>query len=149
MKCENCGAAKLIHDVRDIHYTYKGETTILPHVEGDFCPACDEAELGPEESRRTIDLMLAFNKQINSAAVDPQFIVAVRKKLALDQRQAAEIFGGGVNAFSRYENGGALPVAAVTTLFSLLERHPELVSEARAMAAETQQVLLGESTDIA
>ncbi len=28
----------------------------------------------------------------------------VRKKLDLDQRQAAEIFGGGVNAFSRYEN---------------------------------------------
>lgn len=27
--------------------------------------------------------------------------MSVRKKLALDQREAAEIFGGGVNAFSR------------------------------------------------
>ena len=109
MKCENCGALALIHGVRDIPYTYKGETTILPHVNGEFCPACDESILGPAESRRTMDLMLAFNKQVNAAAVDPQFIIAVRKKLNLDQREAGEIFGGGVNAFSRYENGETKP----------------------------------------
>ncbi len=63
MKCKHCGAAELIHDVRDIPHIYKGKTTVLPHVEGDFCPACGEAELGPEESRRTIDLMLAFNQR--------------------------------------------------------------------------------------
>lgn len=34
--------------------------------------------------------------------MDPRFITNVRKKLALDQREAAEIFGGGVNAFLRY-----------------------------------------------
>ena len=49
--------------------------------------------------------MQAFSWQVNAAIVDPAFIVKVRKKLALDQREAAEIFGGGVNAFSRYENG--------------------------------------------
>ena len=47
----------------------------------------------------------AFSKQVNAAIVDPDFIASVRKKLALDQREAAEIFGGGINAFSRYENG--------------------------------------------
>ena len=44
--------------------------------------------------------MQAFSKQVNAAIVDPEFIAKVRKKLALDQREAAEIFGGGVNAFS-------------------------------------------------
>lgn len=129
MKCEHCGAAELIHDVRDLPYTYKGETTVLPHVEGDFCPACNEAELGPEEARRTMDLMLDFNKRINSASVDPQFIVAVRKKLSLDQRQAAEIFGGGVNAFSRYETGKTKPPLATVKLLKLLDKHPELLQE--------------------
>ena len=42
---------------------------------------------------------------MNAAIVDPGFIIRVRKKLALDQQEAAAIFGGGVNAFSRYENG--------------------------------------------
>ena len=43
-------------------------------------------------------LMRGFNKQVNAAIVDPNFIAEVRKKLELDQRQAAEIFGGGLNA---------------------------------------------------
>ena len=132
MKCENCGASALVHDVRDVPYTYKGETTILPQVEGDFCSNCDESVLGQQESRRTKDLMLAFNKQVNAAAVDPQFIVSVRKKLNLDQRQAGEIFGGGVNAFSRYELGKTRPPLATVKLLKLLNNHPELLQEVAA-----------------
>ena len=41
--------------------------------------------------------MRAFSKQINAGIVDPSFITNVRKKLDLDQREAAEIFGGGIN----------------------------------------------------
>ena len=40
-------------------------------------------------------LMLEFCKQINASIVDPEFILNVRKKLNLDQRVAAEIFGAG------------------------------------------------------
>jgi HTH-type transcriptional regulator/antitoxin MqsA len=53
----------------------------------------------------------------------------VRKKLALDQRQAAEIFGGGVNAFSRYENGKTKPPLALVKLLKVLDSHPELLDE--------------------
>jgi HTH-type transcriptional regulator/antitoxin MqsA len=131
MKCPICGAAELIHDVRDMPYTYKGEAMVLPHVSGEFCPACDESILGPEESRRTMSLMLAFNKQINASIVDPEFIASVRKKLNLDQREAADLFGGGVNAFSRYENGKTKPPVALVKLLKLLDRHPELLQEVR------------------
>jgi Antitoxin component of bacterial toxin-antitoxin system, MqsA len=44
-------------------------------------------------------LILAFNKQINDASIDPSYFTTVRKKLDLDQREAAEIFGGGVMPF--------------------------------------------------
>lgn len=131
MQCSNCGAAKLVHDTRDQTYTYKGESTILAQVTGDFCPACDESILDAEESRRTMNLMLAFNKQVNAAIVDPDFIATVRKKLALDQREAAEIFGGGVNAFSRYENGKTKPPLALVKLLKVLDRHPDLLGEVR------------------
>ena len=43
--------------------------------------------------------------------------------------QAAQLAGGGKNAFSRYERGQAKPVAAVMNLFRLLDRHPELLDE--------------------
>ncbi|MES2663686.1 MAG: type II toxin-antitoxin system MqsA family antitoxin, partial [Pseudomonadota bacterium] len=40
-------------------------------------------------------------------------------------------FGGGVNAFSRYENGKTKPPLALVKLFQVLDRHPELLNEVR------------------
>ena len=132
MKCPVCGAAKLIHDTRDMAYTYKGESTVIPAVTADFCTACDESITGASETKRVMDLMLAFNKQVNAAIVDPAYIASVRKKLDLDQKEAAEIFGGGVNAFSRYENGKTKPPLALIKLLRVLDKHPNLMREVRA-----------------
>ena len=132
MKCPVCGAAQLIHDTRDLPYTYKGETTMIPAVTADFCPACDESLTDMAETERVMREMQAFNKQVNAAIVDPAFIVSVRKKLDLGQREAAEIFGGGINAFSRYENGKTTPPLALVKLFKLLDSHPNLLNEIRA-----------------
>jgi len=131
MKCPICAAAELVHDTRDLPYTYKGETTLIPTVTGDFCPACGEVILDAAESSRTSAAMLEFNKQVNASIVDPGFIASVRKKLALDQREAGEIFGGGVNAFSRYENGKTKPPLALVKLLKVLDRHPDLLKEVR------------------
>jgi HTH-type transcriptional regulator / antitoxin MqsA len=131
MKCPVCGAAELIHDTRDLPYVYKGESTVIPAVTAEFCPACGESITGPEESDRVMQEMLAFNKQVNAAYVDPAYITKVRRKLDLDQRQAGELFGGGVNAFSRYENGKTKPSLALVVLFRLLDHHPELLTEVR------------------
>lgn len=132
MKCPSCAAAELVHDTRDMPYTYKGESTIILAVTGEFCPACGEAVLDMAESARVSAGMLEFNKQVNAAIVDPDFIARVRKKLALDQREAAEIFGGGVNAFSRYESGKTKPPLALVKLLKVLDRHPDLLNEVRA-----------------
>jgi HTH-type transcriptional regulator / antitoxin MqsA len=131
MKCPICGAAELIYDTRDVPYTYKGESTVIPEVTGDFCPACGEGVLESSEARRTSRLMSEFSKQVNASIVDPGFITSVRKKLNLDQREAAAIFGGGVNAFSRYETGKTKPSLTLVQLFKVLERHPELLAEIR------------------
>jgi HTH-type transcriptional regulator / antitoxin MqsA len=131
MRCPACGAAELVHDTRDMPYTYKGESTIIPGVTGDFCPACGEVVMEMPEGIRHSATMLAFNKQVNASIVDPIFIATVRRKLALDQREAAEIFGGGVNAFSRYETGKTKPPLALVKLLKVLDRHPDLLNEIR------------------
>jgi HTH-type transcriptional regulator/antitoxin MqsA len=132
MRCPICSQAELIQDTRDIAYTYKGETTTIPAVTGDYCPACGESIHDAGESARAMDLMLEFNKQVNASIVDPAFISRVRKQLSLDQREAAEIFGGGVNAFSRYENGKTKPPLALVKLFQVLDRHPDLLAEIKS-----------------
>lgn len=131
MKCPECGGAELVAEMRDMPYTYRGETTVIPNVPGQWCPKCGEGVL-PRDSDWVSDAMLAFNKQVNAALVDPAYITEVRKKLRLDQREAAEIFGGGVNAFSRYETGRTKPPLALVKLLRLLDRHPELLDEIRA-----------------
>jgi len=131
MKCPTCTRAKLVHDTRNIPYTYKGESTVLPAVTGDFCPNCGEVVLARAESLRTGALMLVFNKQVNGSIVDPAFITKVRKKLKLDQQEAAEIFGGGINAFSRYEKGKTKPPLSLLKLLQILDRHPSLLTEIR------------------
>jgi HTH-type transcriptional regulator/antitoxin MqsA len=132
MRCPVCGGAELVRDTRDLPYIYKSESAVLPQVTGGFCPACGEAVLDAAESRRVSALMRKFSKQVNASMVDPEFISAVRKKLNLDQREAGELFGGGVNAFSRYETGKTKPPLALVKLFKVLDRHPDLLEDVRA-----------------
>jgi len=121
----------MIHQVRDVTYTYKGQSTTIHSVGGDYCSACGESIHNEDESDYLSSEMLCFNKKVNSATVDPEFIVSTRKKLKLDQKEAAEIFGGGVNAFSRYENGKTKPPVSLVLLLKLLHTHPELLTEIR------------------
>lgn len=129
MKCPVCGVAELVHDTRDMSYTYKGESTLIPALTGDYCPACAEVVLGMEEADRYGMLVRAFNKQVNATFIQPEYIAQVRKKLHLDQKEAAEIFGGGANAFSRYETGHTKPPLALVKLLKILDHHPDLLSE--------------------
>lgn len=67
MKCPCCGAAKLIHDTRDMPYTYKGESTTIPAVTGDFCLACGEVVMDREHGDRYSELVGLFQRQVNAA----------------------------------------------------------------------------------
>ncbi|PZO11020.1 MAG: antitoxin [Lysobacteraceae bacterium] len=131
MKCPSCGGAELVPDKRGFDFTYKGVSHRLGDVTGEYCPACDEGLLDMAECQRISDLMSDCRKRVNAGLVDPEFIAGVRRKLNLDQREAAAIFGGGVNAFSRYETGKSKPPVALVKLLKVLDRHPELLDEVR------------------
>jgi HTH-type transcriptional regulator/antitoxin MqsA len=131
MECPNCEKIELIEKTMDIPYTYKGNSTVIKQVTGKHCPRCDEFILSSTEAKQVSDAMIAYNKSINADSVDPAFISGVRKKLNLDQKEAATIFGGGVNAFSRYESGKAVPPVALVKLFKILDTHPDLLSMVR------------------
>ncbi|MFA7336667.1 MAG: type II TA system antitoxin MqsA family protein [Candidatus Obscuribacterales bacterium] len=87
MKCVSCGKAELVSDTRDVSYTYKGETTTIQDVSGDYCPVCNESLHNAKESKYLNAAMLAFAKQVNGASVKPEFISETRKRLQLDQRE--------------------------------------------------------------
>ncbi|WP_312291388.1 type II TA system antitoxin MqsA family protein [Stutzerimonas nitrititolerans] len=131
MKCPVCGGAELVHDTRSLPFTYKGQTTEIADVTADWCDACDESLTGPAESERVMRAMNEFRQQVNAQDGNQELIRSVRKQLRLSQREAAELFGGGPNAFSRYERGSTEAPQPLVQLFKILGRHPELIDELR------------------
>jgi len=65
MKCPCCGAAELVHDTRDLPYTYKGKTAVIPAVTADFCPACDESITDMAETERVMCEMRTFAASVD------------------------------------------------------------------------------------
>ncbi len=65
MTCPACGAAKLVHGTRDASYSYKGQSTILPALTGDYCPVCPAMFLDLDETRRAMELTREFNNKID------------------------------------------------------------------------------------
>lgn len=120
----------MVRRKKDAVIAYRGHQTTVRALDGWHCPACGEIEFAGKEGERYGQALEKLRLKV--AVEEAAELARIRKKLGLSQRRAAEIAGGGVNAFSRYENGKAKPVAAVVNLFRLPDKHPELMDEIAA-----------------
>ncbi|MBY0374126.1 MAG: type II toxin-antitoxin system MqsA family antitoxin, partial [Bryobacteraceae bacterium] len=107
--------------------SYGGVSVKEKGLAGWRCQACGEVVFDKPSARRYAaagdELILA------ARTAERAEIRRIRRKLGLTQAAAAEIMGGGHNAFSRYERGETTPLPAVMNLLRLLDRHPELLRE--------------------
>ena len=73
MRCLSCSSPDnhLVHDTRDLPYSFHGQSTVIPDVTGDYCPVCGEGVFALSEGARTSALMRAFNRQVNAAKATP------------------------------------------------------------------------------
>ncbi len=127
--CSNCEDRHLHKGVRDITITRQKLSATVKGIVGAFCDHCDEIEFddttdSAQRYAEAGDQLVLQNRAAAAAALKMQ-----RKKLKLTQDQASRLTGGGHNAFSRYETGAATPLPAVVNLFSLLDKHPEMLKE--------------------
>lgn len=114
------GTRKKVLEYRGHKYEYETEGAFCNHCHDGFPAHNDQEEAEWKLFRDRVD------------ATEAEELARIRKKLKLTQQEAAEIAGGGHNAFSRYERGEAKPVQAVFNLFRLLDHHPALLNELRA-----------------
>lgn len=128
--CLNCEQADMVRGKKDCAIEYRGHSATVLTVDGWHCPACGEVEFAKKEGARYAEALAKLRMKVD--AEESAELGRIRKKLKLSQRRAAAISGGGINAFSQYENGKAKPVAAVINLFRLLDKHPELIDELAA-----------------
>lgn len=93
-----------------------------------WCDACGEGIIDGKDSNSVMPLIVAEKARIDGL-LTPEEIKQVRIKLKLTQKQAAVIFGGGVNAFNRYERG-KLPIPRpLSLLLTVLRNHPNQLKE--------------------
>ncbi|MDO8989457.1 MAG: type II toxin-antitoxin system MqsA family antitoxin [Sideroxyarcus sp.] len=128
--CLNCEKGDMVRSKKDAVVEYRGHRATVRALDGWHCPECGEVEFVGNEGVRYAEALEKLRLKVD--AEESAELARIRKKLKLSQRRAAAIAGGGVNAFSRYENGKARPVAAVVNLFRLLDKHPELIDEIAA-----------------
>ena len=125
--CVSCGNDHMQHEIRNLTFTYKTQRVVVEAVQGWYCPDCGEAYL--EDNGHYAEACAALVRQ--TTATEAALIRDARKQLGLTQREAGELFGGGVSAFSEYERGKTQPHKATLLLLRLLRAHPELLNEVR------------------
>lgn len=82
------------------------------------CDHCESEFADAEVSRNNKRTTVAFHKRVDGLLSGAQ-IQAGRKRLGLNQKQAAQLFGGGPVAFSKYENDDVAQSAAMDRLLRL------------------------------
>lgn len=131
--CEICGEMAVEHKTQKMEYSYKGES-ILVAQPGHYCNACGESILDPQDLKATRKELTTFRAQVEHL-LTPDEIRNIRKILGISQQEAANICGGGKNAFSRYESGDVLIPRAASNLLKILSKDKGLLSEVSTCAA--------------
>lgn len=139
--CAICGEGHITAQVRAVETEYKGTKALLP-MHYQLCDTCTSDYAGMAESKLNKRIVMAFRKQVDGLLTGDE-ITALRKQYKITQAQAANLFGGGPVAFSKYENDDVAQSEAMDTLLRLVRRSPEafwaLVEEKGLQADFTQQ----------
>ncbi len=121
--CPLCGEGHVTAQVEQVENEYKGKSALLPqHFKQ--CDHCGSDFAGAAEAKLNKRALMAWRKEVDGLLTGAE-IVALRNQYNLTQAQAAQLFGGGPVAFSKYENDDVAQSDAMDTLLRLVRRSPE------------------------
>lgn len=103
-----------------------GKKYVLDRYEYSTCASC-ETEFVSADQARSNERQFADAKRVEQGSLSGERIAMIRKRLNLRQEDASKIFGGGQNAFSKYEQGYVTQSVAMDRLLRLAEKFPDIV----------------------
>lgn len=133
--CPVCGEGHLSEQTAKNTVTYKGETIELDSLFA-ICDVCGIEQADSNHLLTNKRKMVAFKKQVEGLLTGSE-VRAIRHRLNITQSKAAEIFGGGPVAFSKYEKDDVMQAESMDNLLrmaSTLEgfRNLQRIVEAKA-----------------
>lgn len=114
--CPNCEKGHLSPRSAMEQFSYNGNTIPVPEIEFSVCDSCKEEIVLPAQAKRN-DVRFADAKRVAGGLLTSVEIASGLERLGLNQREAALVFGGGVNAISRYLRGEVIQSSPMDLLF--------------------------------
>jgi len=133
--CPLCGSFAWEATQHDVTYCYKGEEFALSGIEYSLCKECGFDLVLPDQSRRNESRIRDKHRGIDGLLTGSE-IREIRKSFSLSQQEAARIFGGGDNAFSKYERGEVSQSLAMDRLLRVARTHPYILKTLCALAGQ-------------
>lgn len=112
----------------------RGAEVFVEGLEGYLRAACGADPVLQDQIQRNHRRIVDAKRSADGLLTGPE-IQALRKELGLTQKDASELFGGGANAFSKYERGDVVQSSAMDKLLRLIGQHPYLLAELRGEKA--------------
>lgn len=128
--CPLCAAGQLIEHTHERQEEIDGHAIVISGLLHSLCTHCGEYITTPNQSRHNKRVLIearqrAVEARDHAERLTPSDILRIRKKLGVTQVQAARVFGGGQNAFSKYENAEVAPSEGMEKLLRLADSLPE------------------------
>ena len=128
-KSENVKSQDGVEDI-----SYKGRT-IQVLITYSVCENCAREFITKPQILRNEAALRAAKKKFDGL-LSAEDIVRAREELSLTQEQASRVFGGGRNAFSKYERGEVSQSVAMDKLIRICLNHRDIF---RALSQEVKE----------
>lgn len=129
--CPECANGQMQPRTADEIFGYNGVKLTAKGIEYFHCPACGEDTVSYEQAKRN-DVRFSDARRHHDRLLISSEIKSFRVRWSLTQQQASAAFGGGANAFSKYERGEV----SQSKSMDLLIRCADKFEEVRAFLGE-------------
>jgi len=143
--CPVCEGGDLLLIAYTDTFQHGGREISVADLEGYECPHCGADPIFEDQIRHNHALVADAKRKADGLLMGSE-IKALRERLRLTQKEAADVFGGGANAFSKYERGDVAQSAAMDRLLRLVGRHPFLLDELRGRRPESDRTSAANDT---
>ena len=120
MICNECGTGALSVGTWTAEIRHNEKLLSVSDLECYVCSNCGADPVYADQIRRN-QLKIVDAKRVSDSLWTSAEIIAFRERHCLTQSQAASIFGGGANAFSKYERGEVIQSVAMDNQLKLAD----------------------------
>lgn len=131
--CPICEEGHLLPNTRSETFAHNKREFTLSDLEISICDTCDSDIVTPNQFKRN-QLRIVDEKRKIDGLLASADISRIRGRFNLTQQDASVIFGGGQNAFSKYERGEVIQSLSMDRLLRLVDICPTNITRLTSIA---------------